>query len=83
MTRATTEAPKSGESPLLLEWSEERLRQLDQAQLLNLLANLDHMRALGRLKETTAIALDERITSLLTKRSCAKRRSDLGKTGPA
>jgi len=66
-------------SPMLLDWTVERLGLLDQDQLLNLLANLDHQRAIGRLSEATAAILDERITALLTKRNSAKRRSDLSK----
>jgi hypothetical protein len=70
-------APKIIHSPMLLEWSEEKLRTLDQDQLLNLLSNLDHQRAIGRLSETTAATLDARISALLTKRNVAKRRGDV------
>ena len=64
---------------MLLDWTEERLRTLDQDQLLNLLANLDHQRAIGRLSEATAVVLDQRISALLTKRNGAKRRSDVSR----
>ncbi|HUL63084.1 MAG TPA: hypothetical protein VLW55_00580 [Burkholderiaceae bacterium] len=79
MARGTAAAPKIFHSPMLLDWTEERLRTLDQAQLLNLLANLDHQRAIGRLSEATAVILDQRISALLTKRNGAKRRSDVSR----
>jgi hypothetical protein len=79
MARGTTAAPKIIHSPMLLDWTEERLRTLDQDQLLNLLANLDHQRAIGRLSEATAVVLDQRISALLTKRNGAKRRSDVSR----
>ena len=75
MSRDSNSAPKILHSPMLLEWTEEKLRTLDQDQLLNLLANLDHQRAIGRLSEATAAALDERISALLTKRNSAKRKA--------
>jgi len=78
MARTTT-ANTIMHSPMLLEWSEEKLSALNQDQLLNLLANLDHQRAIGRVSEPTAAVLDQRITALLTKRNSAKRRSDLSK----
>jgi hypothetical protein len=62
-----------------LDWTDERMRTLDQDQLLNLLANLDHQRAIGRLSEATAVVLDQRISALLTKRNGAKRRSDVSR----
>jgi len=79
MGRGTVAAPKIIHSPMLLDWTEERLRTLDQDQLLNLLANLDHQRAIGRLSEATAVVLDQRISALLTKRNGAKRRSDVSR----
>jgi len=79
MARGTTAAPKIIQSPMLLDWTDERLRTLDQDQLLNLLANLDHQRAIGRLSEATAVVLDQRISALLTKRNGAKRRSDVSR----
>jgi hypothetical protein len=79
MARGTTAAPKIIHSPMLLDWTDERLRTLDQDQLLNLLANLDHQRAIGRLSEATAVVLDQRISALLTKRNGAKRRSDVSR----
>ena len=74
MARGTTTAPVI-QSPILLDWTEEKLRALDQDQLLNLLANLDRQRSLGRLSEATAAALDERISAFLTKRNSTKRRA--------
>ena len=79
MARETTAASKLLHSPMLLDWTNEKLSVLDQDQLLNLLANLDHQRAIGRVSEATAAILDERITALLTKRNSAKRRSDVSK----
>jgi hypothetical protein len=75
MSRGTSAAPRVVHSPLLLDWTEEKLRTLDQDQLLNLLANLDHQRAVGRLSEATAEVLDKRITAFLTKRNSAKRQA--------
>ena len=75
MARGTTSAPAI-QSPILLDWSEEKLRGLDQDQLLNLLANLDRQRSIGRLSEATAAALDERISAFLTKRNSTKRRAN-------
>ncbi|HUL64462.1 MAG TPA: hypothetical protein VLW55_07580 [Burkholderiaceae bacterium] len=77
MARGITAASKIIHSPILLDWTEEKLRTLDQDQLLNLLSNLDHQRAIGRLSESTAAVLEQRISALLTKRSSAKRRSDV------
>jgi len=77
MARDTTAAAKILHSPMLLDWSEEKLRTLDQDQLLNLLTNLDHQRSIGRLSEATATILDGRISALLTKRNIAKRRGDV------
>jgi len=77
MARDGIAAPKIVHSPMLLEWTEEKLRTLDQDQLLNLLDNLDRQRAIGRLSEATAAALDERISALLTKRNSAKRRAEI------
>ena len=75
MARGTTTVPNPIQSPILLDWTEEKLRALDQDQLLNLLANLDRQRSIGRLSEATAATLDERISAFLTKRNSTKRRS--------
>ncbi len=77
MARDSTAASKILHSPMLLDWSEEKLGKLDQDQLLNLLANLDRQRAIGRVNEETATVLDARITALLSKRNSTKRRDEL------
>lgn len=74
MARRTTAPIKIFHSPLLLDWTEEKLVALEQDQLLNLLANLEHQRAVGRLSEETADMMRSRISSFLTKRKSAKRR---------
>lgn len=79
MARDTTTANRILHSPMLLDWTQEKLGKLDQDQLLNLLANLDQQRAIGRVNEETATELDARITALLSKRNSAKRRADLAK----
>jgi hypothetical protein len=56
------------------DWTDEKLQTLSQEQLLSLLENLDHQRAIGRIPESTAAAIDRRIASLLTVRNSAKRR---------
>jgi hypothetical protein len=61
-------------SPMLLDWTEEKLRQLDQDQLLNLLGNLDKQRHIGRIGADAADALDRTICSLLNARNATKRR---------
>jgi hypothetical protein len=83
MARDTTSASKIIHSPMLLEWTEEKLRSLDQDQLLNLLANLDRQRAIGRVSEATAVVLDQRISALLTKRNGTKRRNEVSKVAAA
>ena len=74
MSRATNSPAKILHAPMLLEWTDERLRALSQDQLLSLLVNLGHQRSIGRLSEATAVALDARISAFLTKSSGAKRR---------
>ena len=64
-------------APMLIDWTEERLQALSQAQLLNLLDNLDRQRKIGRLQEADAAAMDQRISALLTKASATKRRKQL------
>lgn len=80
MARGTAAAVKNFHTPMLLDWTDDKLKLLDQEQLLNLLANLDHQRAIGRVNETTALALEQRITALLTKRNVTKRRAELSKS---
>lgn len=77
MARDNSAASKILHSPMLLDWSPEKLSTLDQDQLLNLLANLDHQRAIGRVNDAAAAVLDERITALLSKRNVTKRRTAL------
>jgi hypothetical protein len=78
MARKSTTASKPiFHAPMLLDWTDEKLQALSQDQLLSLLENLDRQRSIGRLPEHTAAALDQRITSLLTGRSGAKRRKQL------
>jgi len=64
-------------APVRFDWTNEKLQTLSQEQLLNLLENLDHQRAIGRIPESTAATIDERITSLLTARNGAKRRKQV------
>lgn len=66
-------------TPILLEWTDERLRQLDQEQLLNLLHNLAHQRQIGRLKADTALMLEERIAPLVAGRKGSELRKRLAK----
>jgi hypothetical protein len=61
-------------TPMLLDWTDEKLQTLSQEQLLNLLENLDRQRTIGRLPEHEAAAFDQRISSLLTSRNSARRR---------
>lgn len=61
-------------SPMLIDWTEERLRPLSQEQLLNLLGNLDHQKRIGRLPEFVATEIEQRISTLLTTASSTKRR---------
>jgi hypothetical protein len=56
------------------DWTDEKLQTLSQEQLLSLLDNLDRQRAIGRIPESTAAAIERRIASLLTVRNSAKRR---------
>ena len=62
-----------------LDWTDEKLQTLSQEQLLNLLDNLDHQVAIGRVPEDAAAALEPRIVSLLTLRNGAKRRKQVAK----
>ena len=61
-------------TPMRFDWTDEKLQTLSQEQLLSLLENLDRQRAIGRIPESTAAAIDRRIASLLTVRNSAKRR---------
>jgi hypothetical protein len=64
-------------APLLLRWTEDKLRLLDQEQLLNLLANLDHQRAIGRIANDDGAVLERDIVALLDRRNGAARRKRL------
>jgi hypothetical protein len=64
-------------APMRLDWTDEKLQSLSQEQLLNLLENLDHQRAIGRVPEGAAATVDQRISSLLTSRNSAKRRKQV------
>ncbi len=61
-------------TPMRFDWTDEKLQTLGQEQLLSLLENLDRQRAIGRIPESTAADIDQRIGSLLTVRNRAKRR---------
>jgi hypothetical protein len=89
-TRGTPMARKSENTsrpifhaPMLIDWTEERLQALSQEQLLNLLDNLDRQKKIGRLQETDAAAMDQRISALLTKASATKRRKQLAQDDAA
>jgi hypothetical protein len=59
------------------DWTDEKLQTLSQEQLLNLLENLDRQRAIGRIPESTAAAIEQRIAPLLTSRNGTKRRKQV------
>jgi len=61
------------------DWTVEKLQALSQDQLLNLLDNLDHQLAIGRILQDVAATLEARIGSLLTLRNGAKRRKQVAK----
>ncbi|HEV3017852.1 MAG TPA: hypothetical protein VGY49_02420 [Burkholderiaceae bacterium] len=69
-------------TPMRFDWTDEKLQTLSQEQLLNLLENLDHQRAIGRISESTAASIDQRIASLLTGRNSTKRRKQLAESVP-
>ncbi len=60
--------------PVRIHWTDERLQALTQEQLLGLLGNLDHQRAIGRIPSDAAQTLDRRISGLLTGRNGSKSR---------
>jgi hypothetical protein len=64
-------------APMLLDWTDERLQALSQEQLLNLLGNLDRQRKIGRLPQSVATTMEQRISALLTTSSQTKRRKQL------
>ena len=61
-------------APLLIRWTEDRLRLLDQEQLVNLLANLDHQRAIGRIAAEAGAVFEHDIVARLDRRNGAARR---------
>jgi hypothetical protein len=70
-------------TPIRFDWTDEKLQILSQEQLLNLLENLDHQRAIGRMSREQAGALEPRIMALLTARNGLKRRKQLAKAAAA
>lgn len=78
MARNTDSASKpTFHTPVRFDWTDEKLQMLSQEQLLNLLENLDRQRAIGRISESTAAAIDQRIAALLTGRNGTKRRKQV------
>jgi hypothetical protein len=69
------------QAPILLQWTDEKLQQLDQQQLLNLLDNLSHQREIGRLKDVDAHALEQRIVPLVTGRKGSDLRKRMAAAG--
>lgn len=61
-------------APMRIDWTDDKLHTLSQEQLLSLLDNLDHQRAIGRIESDAAATLDRRISALLTGRNGARRR---------
>lgn len=70
-------------TPLRFDWTDEKLKALSQAELLSLLENLDRQRAIGRMSEDDAAALDRRIAGLLTGASITRRRKTLARLAAA
>lgn len=64
-------------APLRIDWTDDKLQTLSQAQLLSLLDNLDQQRTIGRIPSDAAETLDRRISALLTGRNGSKRRKQL------
>jgi hypothetical protein len=78
MSRSTSKPAKPVfHAPMRLDWTDDKLKALSQAQLLNLLDNLDQQRAIGRVKGDDATAFDQRIVALLTRANGTKRRKKL------
>lgn len=78
MARGSSAAPKPVfHTPLRFDWTDDRLKSLDQQQLLNLLENLDHQRAIGRMGDDSAGEIELRIGALLTPANRTKRRKKL------
>jgi hypothetical protein len=80
MARGSASHPKPVfHAPVLVEWTDDKLKALSQEQLLNLLGNLDRQRAIGRISAEQAAAADQRIAALLTKANSSKRRKQLAR----
>jgi hypothetical protein len=67
-------------TPMRFDWTDEKLQTLSQEQLLSLLENLDRQRAIGRISDSSAASIDQRIAGLLTGRSVQKRRKQVAAT---
>jgi hypothetical protein len=81
MARNTENASKPMiHAPMRFDWTDEKLQTLSQEQLLNLLENLDRQRAIGRISENDAMAIDRRIAAFLTGRNGTKRRKQVAAT---
>ena len=70
-------------APMLIRWTDDKLRLLDQDQLLNLLANLDQQRAIGRIGDEAASVLERDIAALLSGRNGKARRKQMLETKTA
>lgn len=79
MSNALHSSKPAMHAPMLFNWTDERLRTLDQDQLMTLLENLDHQRAIGRLSNENAAGLEKQITLLLNARNVTKRRKMVDK----
>lgn len=83
MRAATPTAKPAFHTPMRFDWTDEKLQALSQEQLLNLLDNLDHQLAIGRIDQNAASGLETRITPLLTQRNGTKRRKQVAKAAAA
>lgn len=84
MTRKSDNASRQIiHAPMRIDWTDERLQSLSQAQLLSLLENLDHQRIIGRVPERTAAVIDQRICALLTKANMTRRSRQVAAGGAA
>ena len=77
MRNSDTTSKPTFHTPIRFDWTDDKLRTLSQEQLLNLLENLDRQRAIGRISESIAATIDQRIVSLLTGHNGAKRRKQV------
>ena len=73
----------AAERAALVDCLHSALAALDQDQLLSLLANLDQQRAIGRIGDSDADALEARMTRLLSGRHLTKRRKLVADKEPA